>query len=264
MATVTDNLQDTNESNTSSQDAGGNESVCSDDLESVYSDCESDASLAYSEITESDESVCSSDESDVELASSDEDTMPSESDDESPLSQELTLPQLPDDEQHTPSRTTDVEPAAVLPVLPLLAESAEGETPPANASVCSDDHLIDYPTFKLVGDNIDKLVKPRFMRCDTQSRSLHYFNHYVVKDRIDIRHLSDIPASLPSHNPSTLAKSLLPLSQDNEALANNFAIHISRILTANMPFFKDAEETVVGHIPHKYATEMTRKSSVVG
>ena len=84
-----------------------------------------------------------------------------------------------------------------------------------------------------------------------------------MKDHIDFRHLSDIPASLPSHNPLTVANPLLPSSQDNEALANNFAIHISRIPTANMPFFKDAEETVVGHIPHKYDTEMTQKYSVV-
>ena len=91
--------------------------------------------------------------------------MSSESDDESPLSQEWTstLTQLADDEQHTPSRTTDAEPVAVLPILPLLAEYAEGETLPANVSVSSDDHLIDYPTFKLVSNNINKSVKARFM-----------------------------------------------------------------------------------------------------
>ena len=33
------------------------------------------------------------------------------------------IPQLADDEQHTPSRTTAVGPVAVLPILPLLAES---------------------------------------------------------------------------------------------------------------------------------------------
>ena len=87
MATVTDNPQCTNGSNSSSQDASGNESVCSDDLESVYSDCESDESFAYSDITESDESVRSADVSNIKLASSDEDSMPTESEDESPLCQ---------------------------------------------------------------------------------------------------------------------------------------------------------------------------------
>lgn len=37
-------------------------------------------------------------------------------------------------------------------------------------------------TFKLVGDNIDKEVQPREMHSDYQSRSLHYFHTYAVKD----------------------------------------------------------------------------------
>ncbi len=42
------------------------------------------------------------------------------------------------------------------------------------------------PTFKIVGDNIDKTIRPREMRSDHQTRSLHYFHSYAVRDRIDI------------------------------------------------------------------------------
>ena len=37
-------------------------------------------------------------------------------------------------------------------------------------------------TYKLVGDNIDREVRPCDMRSDYQTRSLHYFHTYAVKD----------------------------------------------------------------------------------
>lgn len=121
----------------------------------------------------------------------------------------------------------------------------------------------EYPTFKLVGDNIDKSVKPRFMRSDRQSRLLHYFHHFAVKDRLDLNTLSDIPRPLPTSDPQSLAKSILPSSLDNQTLKENFAIHISRILTSHMPFFKDSQHTITRHIPHIHSKEMSQKSTVV-
>ena len=47
------------------------------------------------------------------------------------------------------------------------------------------------PGVKLVGDNIDKHVKPREMRDDVQAQSPHYFNSYAVKDRLSIAGLED-------------------------------------------------------------------------
>ena len=38
---------------------------------------------------------------------------------------------------------------------------------------------------KLVGDNLDKTVKPRDMCVDHLPQSLHYFNIYAVLDTID-------------------------------------------------------------------------------
>ena len=49
------------------------------------------------------------------------------------------------------------------------------------------------PGYKIVIDNIDKNVKPRNMRVDAQTKSLHYVQMYSVKDRIDFGKLSDIP-----------------------------------------------------------------------
>lgn len=47
--------------------------------------------------------------------------------------------------------------------------------------------------FKIVGDNLDKTVKPRHMRSDHQNVSLHYFHSIAVKDRIDFSNLPDTP-----------------------------------------------------------------------
>ena len=120
----------------------------------------------------------------------------------------------------------------------------------------------EYPTFKIVGDNIDKTVKPRFMRSDCQSKQLHYFHHYAVRDRVDMSTLSDEPPSPPA-SPESLPESLLPSEADNQVLAENFAIHISRILTPHLAFFKDSHSTITRHIPHDYSKEMAQKSTVV-
>ena len=47
------------------------------------------------------------------------------------------------------------------------------------------------PTFKIVGDNIDKEVRPKNMRSDYQARSLHYFHSYAVKDRVNLDNFED-------------------------------------------------------------------------
>ena len=39
-------------------------------------------------------------------------------------------------------------------------------------------------TYQIVGDNIDKNVKPKTMTSEHQTRSLHYFHAYAVRDRI--------------------------------------------------------------------------------
>lgn len=53
-----------------------------------------------------------------------------------------------------------------------------------------EDFSTDYAplllTFKIVGDNIDKHIKPREMRMDLQAKDMHYFNLYAVRDRVDV------------------------------------------------------------------------------
>ena len=48
-----------------------------------------------------------------------------------------------------------------------------------------------WSVFKIVGDNVDKNVKPRFMHIHSQTRSLHYFHAYAVKDHLNLMGVSN-------------------------------------------------------------------------
>ena len=117
-------------------------------------------------------------------------------------------------------------------------------------------------SFKIVGDNIDKYVKPREMRLDAQAKSLNYFNSYAVKGRVDVSKLEDIPCrpDFKSFEPTKL----LPSKEDQKALESNFVIIVERVLRKYFTFFQTFCSAVPSHIKHCYSKEMARKSEVVG
>lgn len=123
----------------------------------------------------------------------------------------------------------------------------------------------NYPGYKLVGDNIDKGVKARYMRVDKYyNKSLHYFHSFAVANRIDFSEFSDVKPSTCMNNPPKRAVQLLPTQEDDRVLRNNFITLVSRVLVDNIPFFKQMFDGVVTqHIQHKYSSEMARKSHVV-
>lgn len=122
-----------------------------------------------------------------------------------------------------------------------------------------------YTMYRLCGDNIDKTVKQRYMRCDVQkTASIHHFHSYAVANRIDFSDLSDITPPLPQVSLRQLAISLLPSTDDDMAIRHNFAIHISRVLVDNLDYFSRTFDGVVNwHIQHKFYEQMSRKSEVV-
>ena len=116
-------------------------------------------------------------------------------------------------------------------------------------------------TYKLVGDNIDKNVKPREMRSNVQTRSLHYFHTYAVRDRVDMSQYSSNSGNVDFGN--IHLQEVLPTCRDEVALRDNFAILVGRILAKYMPFFGTLAKNLERHIPHEFSTEMSRKSEVV-
>ena len=139
--------------------------------------------------------------------------------------------------------------------------SLEPTEEPITPSQCTSNVL----TYKLVGDNLDDTITPRFERADTyRKKSVHYFNSYAIKDRIDFSHLS--PVHLPTCHPSPLhiAESLLPSISDDQVIRRNMSTLIGRIIVSQMDFFKTSFSDVVDwHITHKYYAEMSQRSETV-
>ena len=90
-------------------------------------------------------------------------------------------------------------------------------------------------TFKLIGDNLDKNVKPSDVRVDSQTQSLHYFQTYGVRDRIDLTSYDDTPPVVDESKVDTTR--LLPSESDYQELTKNFSFLVARVLKQYMPFF---------------------------
>lgn len=124
---------------------------------------------------------------------------------------------------------------------------------------------LQLQSYKLVGDNIDKSVKARYMRFEGgHNKSLHYFHYFAVLNRVDFSAYPDVRPDLCLNSPMQIALSLLPSTDDDITLKHLFMTHISRVLCTHIPFFKSTFEDVVEwHIVHRYYGEMSTKSQVV-
>ena len=74
----------------------------------------------------------------------------------------------------------------------------------------------------IVGDNVDKTVKPRDMRLSHKSSSLHYFHVYAVNDRIDFEGLNYNATLIDTTKIDTTL--FLPTPEDTSVLIANFVI----------------------------------------
>ncbi len=112
--------------------------------------------------------------------------------------------------------------------------------------------------YKLVFDNLDKTIKPRYMRSDSQTISLHCVQVYGVRDRIDY-------SSFSTERPTEVTLfDILPSCDDLNLLKEDFTILITRIIHANLPYFgDDFKKLVTKHIPHKYSAIMSKKSEAI-
>ena len=71
--------------------------------------------------------------------------------------------------------------------------------------------------FVIVGDNIDKNVRPSFQRIDRKTDSWHCFHSYAVYNRINVLNLKD---SIPSGEVSSA--SVLPNMADLQKIHKDF------------------------------------------
>ena len=118
--------------------------------------------------------------------------------------------------------------------------------------------------YKLVGDNIDSTVNPRYMRLDNKVKSLHYYHTYAVQDRINVHDFINDRQPLTSVSVQEKARSLLPTESDDDAIIKNIKILFARILFDTLKFFQMTfEDLIVEHIKHRRYQEMSSKSVVV-
>ncbi len=78
--------------------------------------------------------------------------------------------------------------------------------------------------FKVVGDNIDRNVRPAYQRMDHRTQSYHHFHSVAIKDRVD---LSSASNETPQKRPLDL-KSLLLTTNDVNRLKSDFKVLLSR------------------------------------
>ena len=111
--------------------------------------------------------------------------------------------------------------------------------------------------YKSVGDNLDKIVKPRYM---TMTQSRHFFNTYAVKDRINLS-TTDFSGFHNGLDPDI--NLILPSTEDQSVLMSNFSVLAARILVQNMLIFKCFEDVIEKHIQHEYSCQLSTKSEIV-
>eukprot|EP00731_Ephydatia_muelleri_P021588 Em0014g179a len=139
------------------------------------------------------------------------------------------------------------------------AASVEGLLDPAVSTPSAAPVPASQLSFKLVGDNIDKTVRPRHMRVDHQAASLHYFNVYAVQDRISFQHLSN--TARLTYPEDVDVNKFLPTAADSNALIQNFKVLMKRILVHYLPAVSHLAD-VNQHITHEWTAHMSMKSVV--
>lgn len=98
------------------------------------------------------------------------------------------------------------------------------------------------------------------MTMNKQTKSLHFYHAYAVKDRIDTSHLPECHLS----QPSLTYNDFIPSDEDYASLKSDFTVLVTRILCQHMNFFKAKfSGSVTWNIPHIYSKEMRMKSEVV-
>ena len=125
-----------------------------------------------------------------------------------------------------------------------------------DTDVPHDTHNV-YTSYKIVGDNIDKKVKPQHMRVDRQARMFNSFHMYGVKTRITPPELLRTDDS-PSYGEFMCLEldDILPTTDDKSQMLDDYCVVFARILCRQVPYFEKFSSCVPMHIPHDYSAEI--------
>jgi hypothetical protein len=111
--------------------------------------------------------------------------------------------------------------------------------------------------FRIIGDNLDINVKPRYHCVDHGTTSPHFFNLVALRDCIDLSDVSD-DSSIYLNTPvgDLETKILLPSHMEYEEMISNYAVLVSTVLVSKLPYFESTfDDIIMKHITHTYTKE---------
>lgn len=128
-------------------------------------------------------------------------------------------------------------------------------------SVDSSTAMSHHPGYRLVGDNVDIMIRPRQSSISNASRDLHYFNVMAVKNRISGNNLS-------SHKSNEQVKPvdcslLLPSIEDHQRLLSNWIVLVGKVISKYVPALRWMRLYLPEHIKHEYSSITKKKSDIV-
>ena len=118
-----------------------------------------------------------------------------------------------------------------------------------------------HPGFVIAFDNIDIQLQRKNMTIAAQNRNLHWVNHKMVINRVSG---SEFPGNGPKCDLQRVPNlKFVPSIEDHQQQRFNYMVLVSRILVSYFDAFEFLKMTCLWHLPHKYQTEMSRKSTKV-
>ncbi|XP_077053453.1 uncharacterized protein LOC143703874 isoform X2 [Siphateles boraxobius] len=114
-------------------------------------------------------------------------------------------------------------------------------------------------SYSIIMDNLDLFVHRHHQSIDNSNRSLHWIHHIAVKDRIPTHHISNIKPTTDIQR-YNLALSL-PQRNTQALMRRELIVLGTRMLNKHMTVFESFGDIVVHHIPHKYSSEMSTRST---
>ena len=79
--------------------------------------------------------------------------------------------------------------------------------------------------YKLVADNVDKNIRPRYQTTERQTKSEHMVHVLGIRGRINLRHISDKAPPLPKY---LSLNDFLLQQADLKDIMDNFATYVAR------------------------------------
>lgn len=115
--------------------------------------------------------------------------------------------------------------------------------------------------FRGTGDNWDLKVLKGHMRKDIQNEDLHLFASNLIENRVNFSHLLN---EHPKGDILQFPRHKFSLNVNEwKMYAESAKILVGRIICEFLPKFKWIKSVLPVHIPHKYSSEMAKKSNIV-